>query len=93
MFKIEWAKKIVDGNVVPVGILTIAIPKHLLTSIAQVVGDQWRQLVWASRRREPEDVALAYLGEFQWLTGPLCRLSTNRFKKMSDLAEIEIWKL
>jgi hypothetical protein len=89
----QWAKKIVDGNVVPVGILTIAIPKHLLTSIAQVVGDQWRQLVWASRRREPEDVALAYLGEFQWLTGPLCRLSTNRFKKMSDLAEIEIWKL
>jgi hypothetical protein len=36
----EWAKKIVDGNVVPRGIVTIAIPDHLLTSIAPVVDGQ-----------------------------------------------------
>jgi hypothetical protein len=43
--------------------------------------------------REPEDITLAYLDEFQGLNGPLCRLSTNRFKKMSNLTGIEMWKL
>jgi hypothetical protein len=89
----QWAKKIVDGAVVPIGILKIAIPNSLLASITQVAGDEWRNLVWNSRRQDEEDDNLAYLKESQWLTGPLCRQSTNTILKMSTPAELEVWKL
>jgi hypothetical protein len=41
----QWTEKIVDGAVVPIGILKIAIPNTLLASTTQVVGDEWRNLV------------------------------------------------
>lgn len=90
----QWVKKFVDGAVVPVGILAIAIPDNLLTSITQVASDyEWRKLVWNSRRLQREDVTLAHLMESQWLTGPLCRQITKKILRMNSPAELEIWKL
>jgi len=89
----KWAKRIVDGKVVPVGLLAIAIPDNLLTSITQVVGEEWRRLVWNSRRQLFGDVGLNHLREYQWLTGPLCRQCPDKVRRLNNPAELEVWKL
>lgn len=92
----QWAGKLVDGTVVPVGILQIAIPNHLLASMTDVVGENWRRFVWANRRTVenlavPED--LDYLNDFQWLTGPICGQSQHKINGLRTSAELEVWKL
>jgi hypothetical protein len=89
----EWAKQVVDGNVVPVGILCVAIPNNLLHSIVEVVGDNWRRYVWHCRHQllPPQD--LEHLATFQWITGPFCRQSNNRVSRLSNNSELTIWKL
>lgn len=90
----QWAKKIVDGNVVPIGIMTVAIPDELLSSMAEVVGDDWRRFVWINRRGDelmPEE--LNYLQEYQWLVGSICAISNDRVVDMEDISELEAWRL
>jgi hypothetical protein len=88
----SWAKKLIDGNVVPVGIMKVAIPDYLLSSSKEIYGEEWRRFVWGCRNRKmPAD--LEYLTEFQWLVGGLCRQSQNLVAKMTDQSQLEVWKL
>jgi hypothetical protein len=71
----QWAKKLVDGNVVPVGIMTVAVPAELLASMKELYGE-WRRFVWVNRKgSEPLPKDLEYLEDFQWLVGPVCSKS------------------
>lgn len=56
----QMVARLVDGSVVPVGILQVAIPNHLLSSAYELVGQDWRRYVWACRNEEglpPDDMA------------------------------------
>ena len=44
----QRAAQVVDGKVVPIGILQVAIPIALLASTYKLVGSDWRTCVWAS---------------------------------------------
>jgi hypothetical protein len=84
----QWAKRVFEENVVPVGILCVAVPDHLLSSIAQVVGDSWRRYVWEC----PKD--LIYLDDYQWLTGPVCRSATGASgRTIHNHTQVVPWKL
>ncbi len=90
----QWARTLGERNVVPVEILHVAVPEHLLASSRELDGDEWRRFVWANRRnteRMPDD--LQPLIEFQWLIGPVCRSPTAKIERMKSPAELEIWKL
>lgn len=89
----RWAQHVVDGNVVPVGILRVAIPNELLSSICEVVGDNWRDYVWACRHWLFTPGHLRYLANFQWLTGPVCYQSNEAVSEMLDKSELALWKL
>ena len=90
----KWAQTIVDGNVVPVEILHVAVPKELTTSSKELFGEEWRRFVWGCRR-EGEEVPndLIYLEEFHWLIGGICHSSNAQVQRMATSAELRIWKL
>jgi hypothetical protein len=88
-----WRKILADGKVVPIGILVIAVPERLLTSMADVTGEQWRDLVWTARKTEPADLAVEYLKEYQWLKGPICRQVNEKVLRMTDPSELQEWRL
>lgn len=93
---VQWAGKLIDRTVVPVGILRVAIPDHLLASITEVVGEVWRRFVWANRRSNENPTAiddLAYLKDFQWLTGPICGQSQHRVNRMENAGELKVWRM
>ena len=90
----QWAARIVDGTVVPIGILQVAIPAPLLASSYELFGNDWRRCVWAARyeqRAPPKD--MAHLSDFQWIVGPLCIQSQHTISKMRDPSELEMWRL
>jgi hypothetical protein len=90
----KWAQTIVDGNVVPVEILHVAVPKELTTSSKELFGEDWRRLVWGCRRKSeevPKD--LICLKEFHWLIGGICRSPMAQVEKMTTSAELQMWKL
>jgi hypothetical protein len=88
----SWAKKLVDGNVVPVGIMKVAIQDYLLSSSREIYGEEWRRFVWGCRNMKmPAD--LEYFTEFQWLVGDLCRQTQNLVAKMTDQSQLEVWRL
>ncbi|MCJ1462980.1 hypothetical protein MMC07_001584 [Pseudocyphellaria aurata] len=90
----QWAARIVDGAVVPIGILQVAIPIPLLASSYELFGNDWRRCVWAARYQErPPPKDMAYLNEFQWIVGPLCKQSQHNIAKMRDESELEMWRL
>lgn len=89
----EWAHKLVDGDAVPVGLLRVAIPREYLVSSHELVGEEWREFVWANRNLESSPAQFDYLAEFQWLVGPICRNSNDQVKRMKDASEIAVWKL
>ena len=87
----QWLGQVVDGRVIPVGILQVAVPKDLLESMAEVFGEDWRKFVWANRRTvEVVEVPLEleYLRDYQWLTGPLCTQSQPTINAMSNRSEL-----
>lgn len=90
----QWAAKLVDGNVVPVGVLQVAVPIHLLSSNTELSEEDWRRYVWACRLNEPQlhpiPKDLKYVETFQWIIGPLCRPSTHKVNKMMDKSELTI---
>jgi hypothetical protein len=88
----SWAKKLIDGNVVPVGTMKIAIQDYLFSSSRDIYGEEWRRFVWGCRN-EKIPAELEYLTEFQWLFGGLCRQSQNLVTKMTDQSQLEVWKL
>lgn len=90
----QWAQIVVDGNVVPVEILHVAVPQHLLASSKELYGDEWRRFVWANRKiTEQMPTDLRRLTEFQWLIGPVCHSPNAKVERMNSPAELEIWKL
>ena len=46
----QWKCKLADNDVVPIGMLKVAIPNSLLGSIKELYGDERSSLVWLSRR-------------------------------------------
>ena len=91
---VQWTRKIVDGKVVPVGILQVAVPRHLLVSIKELHGDEWRQFVWANRREDQLLPESSFdLENYAWLVGPITHQSTDRINKLSDKSEMQMWKL
>ena len=90
----QWAQALVDGNVVPVEILHVAVPQHLTASAKELYGEEWRRFVWACRRDDqimPDD--LIYLEDYQWLIGPVTHSSTQQIERMTRPAELKLWKL
>ena len=90
----RWAQQVVDGNVVPVEILHVAVPQHLMASSKELYGDEWRRFVWACRRVDqkiPDD--LVHLEDYQWLIGPIVHSSNEQVERMTSPSELKIWKL
>lgn len=90
----QWAARAVDGKVVPIGILQVAIPIPLLASSYELVGNNWRAYVWASRYQEqgpPKN--MEFISEYQWMVGPLCKQGQHQIKKMKDASELVMWRL
>lgn len=90
----QMTARLVEGLVVPVGILQVAIPNRLLSSAYGLVGQDWRRYVWICRNEEglpPDD--LANVGEFQWVFGPLCKQGQSQINKMKDASELMLWRL
>lgn len=87
------AKRLVDGSVVSIGILTVAVPNHLLSSICELHGDDWRRVVWSCRRYDPKPNDLRYVDTYQWLVGPIGAQSTNAVERMQDMSELCLLKL
>lgn len=83
----QWRRQLADGNVVPLGILRVAIPNSLLASTIEVFGDQWRSLVWASRRNERVPKELAYLSGYEWIIEPVCGESIKQVEEL-DVAQL-----
>ena len=73
----QWAARVVDGNIVPIGILQVAIPTPLLASSYQLIGSDWRTYVWNSRHIKSPPQNLAFIREFQWIVGPTCMQSPH----------------
>ena len=89
----QWSKRVVDGRVIPVEILHVAVPNFLFSSAMELYGDIWRKFVWCNRREEPAPKDLRYLEAFEWLIGPIVPISNDEVKKLTDPAELPIWKL
>lgn len=89
----RWAEQIVDGKVIPVGILTIAIPTSMLASCYELVGEEWRQYVWACRRGDDTPSHLEHLDNFQWIVGPLCMQSTEVIERLDSSSQLKVAKL
>lgn len=90
----QWAARAVDGKVVPIGILQVAIPIPLLASTYELVGSDWRAYVWASRHQEhAPPKTLDFIREYQWIVGPLCKQGQYHIKKMKDPSELGMWRL
>ena len=90
----QWAAKLLNHTVVPVGFLRVAVPNQLLHSQKELFGDEWRQFVFANRGgmlKLPS--SLTYVPEYQWLVGPLCHNSTVQVKAMKDPSELTLLKL
>ncbi|MCJ1236326.1 hypothetical protein MMC14_004307 [Varicellaria rhodocarpa] len=88
----QIARRVADGSVVPSGILVVAVPLTLLESVGDVVGEDWKDYVWACRRPSPENQIprhLAYLEEFSWLQSPLAFLGPDVLAKLKDSPELK----
>lgn len=90
----HWKAKVVDGKVVPVEIMTLAVPQELLASKVEVYGDVWRDFVWSNRKPGIMlDDRFDYISGSTWCVGPLCAHSQDIFDSLKDKSEIEVWKL
>lgn len=90
----QWAQNFIDGNIVPVEILHVAVPQHLLASSRELCGNEWRGFVWGNRRDDQYvPTELEHLDQFCWLIGPVCHSPTERVERMRNFSELEIWKL
>lgn len=87
----EWAAIIADGQVVPMGLLTVAIPQHLMSSIQTVGGEQWSKLVWQSRKQTELFPEVNYLQNFSWLEGPICCKNNAAVRRMHRRSEVFAW--
>lgn len=90
----QWAAQVVDGKVVPIGILQVAIPIPLLASTYELVGSDWRAYVWACRYQErapPKN--MDFISNYKWIVGPLCKQGQHQIKKMKDASELVMWRL
>lgn len=92
----RWAARIVDGRVVPVGILQIVIPEFLLESSYEVVGDEWKNFVYVNSKGVSSRYGeFAHLEDYKWLVGAICHQSQDKFlkNKVSDVQQVEVWSL
>ncbi|KAM4057486.1 hypothetical protein HRG_010777 [Hirsutella rhossiliensis] len=75
-------------------ILQIAIPRDLVDDPLEIFGDDWRELIWHSRkggRRLPAN--LQQYVEASILVGPVCSDGMHLVSRMSDKAELSMMKL
>ena len=42
----KWVWQKAEGIVVPVGILHVAVPRQIFQAAQEVIGDDWRHMVW-----------------------------------------------
>lgn len=89
----QMAARLVDGLVVPVGILEVTIPNQLLSSAYELVGEDWRSYVWGCRNKKGSPDDLSRVREFQWVVGPLCKSGQEKIKRMKDASELTLWRL
>lgn len=89
----NWKAIVVDGSVVPVGILTVAISNDLLQPHAEISGPAWKTMVWANCVKVWPDSQFDYLADFQWNIGQVCKQSQAILTMLKDKEEIETWKL
>ena len=89
----QWTVKLINGNVVPVAILRFAIPKPLLGSHYELVGSEWRELVWKSRRMLTAEDDFVHMEDFDWLVGPLCTQGTDVLAALESSDQLETERL
>jgi hypothetical protein len=92
----DWARKFVDGQVVPVGIMHIAIPNELFDSMLEVHGNDWKEFVFANRTGNAvinASYRLGYLRGVEWLVGPICKASMENVQDYSSSDEVQSLKL
>ena len=71
------------GGAGQAAILTLAVDNELLAGAVSVVGDQWRQFVWANRRQTvPRPDAIANLNKASLLVGPILCKNNKMMEKM-----------
>jgi len=97
-YQVAWqyanlAARIVDGEVIPVGIFTVAIPLTMLDNNYHLFGDEWRHFVWANRRTLncPSDLEGVY--EYEWIQGGLTHQANATVQTLTDVSELQPWKL
>ena len=90
----QWAARAVDGMVVPVGMIQVAIPKPLLASTFELVGEDWTKYVWTARHNaESPPSNMADIRDSQWIVGPLCKQGQDQTRKMKAPSELMFWRL
>lgn len=89
----QMIARLVDGSVVPVGILQVAIPDHLCSAYVLDDGENWRRYVWSCRNKEgPLLDDLSHNQELRWVLKPMCKQGRSRIKKMKDSSELDLWR-
>ena len=90
----QWSQHGLSNDIVKMGILTVAVPNHLLANHVQVVGDEWQDFVFLCKREDKDkNPAHDYLLEFDWLVGPICGKSPGQVVKMKDKSELVTMKV
>lgn len=89
----QWKCKLANNDVVPIGMLKVAVPNSLLGSIKELYGDEWSSLVWFSQRDQKIPQKLEYLADCQWLVGPICKNSSRQVMKLQNKSQLRLWKM
>lgn len=80
----KWACQLAHRRRLPMAILKVAVPNSILRSIKDVAGDDWRTFVWLNGRDEVLPHYFDNLMDFQWLTGPICGMSSFNISRLSN---------
>jgi hypothetical protein len=88
----EFAKR--RSNNLSVGVLHLAVPNDVLNNSHQIFGEDWRELIWASRG--PEAYIPSHLKEYTTmplLIGEVCGAGNDQIQGMQDKSEIQPMRL
>ena len=89
----RFAAHLLNGNAVPVAILHIAVPKHILASVREMSGDAWREFVWSNRHGRRDRLRGRGLDGHDWLAGPVCVQNTSQVERLDDKSQLRREKL
>jgi hypothetical protein len=89
----QWAHRWVDGRLVPVGILKVCIPNHIMESRQAVDPGDWKQFVFMNRRGLTLPRELQRYLDTDWLVGPACTDGADVFNGHQNYSAVMPHKL